>query len=132
MWKYSPMIAAAMRIALIEEAAARRQERGAPFASIGAVCAVNASTLTGAAIATERGAMPSLAAERCGAARLEEEGKKLRPRAREADGPSCDGLLDWSSACSKYSSRGIACQWVGVILPGSPFSPTHSPASADQ
>src|SRR6202048_5265555 len=96
------MSAAAMRVAVIEEAANRGRACGVGFASTSAVDASNASTATGAA-ATERGAITSLAADRCGEPRLEEKGKKL---------------------------YGYQC--VGVILLGSPFSATHSPALADQ
>jgi hypothetical protein len=91
-----------MRVAVIEEAANRRRTCGLGVAATGTVCASNASTVTGAA-APERGAMTSLEADRCGGAWLEEKGNKL---------------------------YGYQC--VGVILLGSPFSPIHSPASADQ
>src|ERR1700730_8495715 len=115
-----PRTAAATRVAAIEEAANRHRATGARFASTGAVRAADASPVA------------SLAADRCGAARLEEKGKKRERWARDANGPAWLMSLDPSCSCRGYLSPGIGCQCVGVILLGSPFSPTHSPASGDQ
>src|SRR3981081_493907 len=92
-----PMSAAATRVAAIEEVANLHRAYGVRFASTGTVCASTAATVTGAASASERGAMTSPAIGRFGAARLREKGKKRRA----SDGPPWEGLLDISSACGR-------------------------------
>ena len=108
------------RVAVIEEAANRRRACGVGFASTGAVCAPNASRVTGAAATTERGETTSPAADGCGGARLEEKRKKLY-------GYQCVGVILLGSIFSDPFTRlsrpasGLIGP-TGVILENDDFS----------
>src|SRR6266404_1312479 len=123
---------AATMAAAIEETANWRHADGPRSALPSAARASSRATVTGSAFATSLSAMLSPAT---GVHAARPVGKGKVRRSRDADEP-LDPLSfckrNSSPSCRRYSSRRVACQYVGVILLGSPFSLTHARASADQ
>ncbi len=101
---------------------------------VGAISDLIATTFIGGGVAAGRSAITSGAPISEGGSTRPNKERRLG-RSGDSDAPADPASPSRrfaSPSCRGFSSRRVACQYVGLILLGSPFSLTHACASADQ
>jgi hypothetical protein len=100
----------------------------------GAISGLIAMTFVGEGVATGRSAITSGAPISEGGSTRPKKERRLG-RSGDSDAPpdpASPSRRFASPSCRRFSSRRVACQYVGLILLSSPFSLTHATASTDQ